>query len=185
MFPAMDACARWIREKSATSLNPSRVQTSLVQLSEQWSANARPLVEVVEQFPLGEGALLHLLAVSSICASRLTCHPETLLWLSQPEVCLASRGAAEMIAELHRFAGDSPTSAKFARLRFWKGREMTRVALRELAAVAPLEETTGELSQIAEICIRRVFERWHAELRQPHGSPQADLAILATGKLGG
>src|SRR5205809_6477049 len=115
----MDACARWIRERSATSLNPSQVQTSLVQLSEQWPASARPLIEVVEQFPLGEAALLHLLAVSSICASRLTRNPETLLWLSQPEVCLASRDAAEMVAELHALAGDSPSSAKFARLRVW------------------------------------------------------------------
>jgi glutamate-ammonia-ligase adenylyltransferase len=181
----MNACARWIREKSATSLNPSQVQTSLVQLSEQWPASAQPLIEVVEQFPLGEAALLHLLAVSSICATRLTRNPETLLWLSQPEVSLASRDPAEMLAELHALAGDSATSTKFAGLRFWKGREMTRVALRELAGVAPLEETTGELSQIAEICIRRVFDHWDAELRQRHGSPKADFAILALGKLGG
>src|ERR1041385_1670660 len=185
MFLAMDAYARWIREKSATSLNSSQVQTSLIQLSEQWPANAQPLVELIEQFPLGEATLLHLLAVSSICASRLTQNPETLLWLSQPEVCLGSRSPAEMVAELHALAGDSASSAKFARLRFWKGREMTRVALRELGGVAPLEETTGELSQIAEICIRRVFDYWNAELRQRHGSPKADFAILALGKLGG
>src|SRR6266478_2476973 len=185
MFPAMDACARWIRERSATSLNPSQVQTSLVQLSEQWPASAQSLIEVVEQFPLGEAALLHLFAVSSICAARLTRNPETLLWLSQPKICLASRGSAEMIAELHDLAGDSATSTKFAGLRFWKGREMTRVALRELAGVAPLEETTGELSQIAEISIRRVFNHWDTELRHRHGSPRADFAILALGKLGG
>lgn len=185
MFPAMDACARWIREKSATSLNPSQVQTSLVQLSEQWPASAQPLVEMVEHFPLGEAALLHLLAVSSICATRLTRNLETLVWLSQPEVSLAPRDPAEMLAELHALAGDSATSTKFAGLRFWKGREMTRVALRELAGVAPLEETTGELSYIAEICIRRVFNHWDTELRQRHGSPKADFAILALGKLGG
>src|SRR5947207_9642302 len=185
MFPAMDACARWIRQDSATSSNPSHVQTSLVQLSEHWPASAQSLTEVVEQFPRGEAALLHLLAVSSICAARLTRNPETLLWLSQPKICLASRGSAEMIAELHDLAGDSATSTKFAGLRFWKGREMTRVALRELAGVAPLEETTGELSQIAEICIRRVFNHWDTELRHRHGSPKAEFAILALGKLGG
>src|SRR6266446_4508160 len=185
MFLAMDACARWIRERSAASLNPSQVQTTLVQLNEQWPANAMSIAEVVQQFPLGEAALLHLLAVSSICATRLARNPETLLWLSQPEVCLASRNPAEMVAELHALAGDSATSTKFAGLRFWKGREMTRVALRELAGVAPLEETTGELSQIAEICIRRVFNHWDTELRHRHGSPRADFAILALGKLGG
>src|SRR5437667_2650785 len=185
MFLAMDACARWIRERSAASLNPSQVQTSLVQLSEQWPASAQSLIEVVEQFPLGEAALLHLFAVSSICAARLTRKPEPLLWLSQPKICLASRGSAEMIAELHELAGDSATSTKFAGLRFWKGREMRRVALRELAGIAPLEETTGELSQIAEICLRGVFEFWGADLRQRYGSPKAEFAILALGKLGG
>src|SRR5205809_2353624 len=185
MFPAMDVCARWIRERSAASLNPSQVQTSLVQLNEQWPASAQSLIEVVEQFPLGETALLHLLAVSSICATRLTRNPETLLWFAEPEVCLASRGRAEMLAELHALASDSGIDNNFGTLRFWKGREMTRVAVRELAAVAPLEETTGELSQIAEICLCRVFEFWDAELRQRYSSPKAEFAILALGKLGG
>src|SRR5438093_12947194 len=126
--------------------------------------------------------MLHLLAVSSICATRLTQNPEALLWLSQPKVCLAARGYTEMLSELHALAGDSIAKQDFAALRFWKGREVSRVALRELANVAPLEETTGELSQIAEICIRRVFEHWNAELRQRHGSPTAEFAILALGK---
>ena len=185
MFRAMEGRNGWIRQKAASSLNPSQVETTLIQLSERWPANGQPLADVIEQFPLGEAALLHLLAVSSICATRLTQNPETLLWLSQPEVCLSSRGYAEMLGELHALAGDAVANQDFAALRFWKGREMTRVALRELANVAPLEETTGELSQIAEICIRRVFERWDTELRQRHGSATAEFAILALGKLGG
>src|SRR6266850_2253639 len=185
MFCAMEHRAGWIREKAATSLNPSQVETTLVQLKEQWPANAMSLAEVVQQFPLGEAALLHLLAISSICAARLTRNPETLLWLAQPEVCLASRGRTEMLAEVHALTSDSEVDNNFGALRFWKGREMTRVAVRELAAVAPLEETTGELSQIAEICLRRVFEFWDAELRQRYGPPEAEFAILALGKLGG
>ena len=181
----MDDRAGWIRQKAATSLNPSQVETTLVQLNEQWPACAIPLAELVEQFPLGEAALLHLLAVSSICATRFTRDPETLLWLAQPEVCLASRGPMEMLAELHALAGVSASGNGFGGLRFWKGREMTRVAVRELAAVAPLEETTGELSQIAEICLRRVFVFWDTELRQRYGSPKAEFAIVALGKLGG
>ena len=185
MFRAMDEDKRWIREKAAASLNPPQVETTLVQLSERWPATAQSLDDVVEQFPLGEPALLHLLAVSSICATRLTRNPETLLWLARPEVCLASRGYAEMFSELHALADDSISNRNFAALRFWKGREMTRVALRELANIAPLEETTGELSQIAEICIHGVFEHWDAEFRRRHGSPKAEFAILALGKLGG
>src|SRR5213083_143538 len=90
-----------------------------------------------------------------------------------------------MFGELRILAGDSIAQQDFAVLRVWKGREMTRVALRELANIAPLEETTGELSQIAEICIHGVFEHWDAEFRRRHGSPKAEFAILALGKLGG
>src|ERR1051325_1056424 len=168
MFCPMDRTG-WIREKAATSLNPTRVETTLVQLNEQWPANAMPLPEVVEQFPLGEAALLHLLAVSSICAARLTRNPETLLWLPRPEVGPPSRDHVEMLAELRALAGDCASDNSFGALRFWKGREMARVAVRELAAVAPLEETTGELSQIAEISLRRVFQFWDVELRQRYG----------------
>src|SRR5205823_253544 len=185
MFRVMAGGTDWTREKGAASLNPSQVGTTLVQLSERWPAKARPLRHLIEQFALGEAALLHLLAVSSICATRLTRNPEILLWLCQPEVCLASRRYAEMFSELRALAGDSIAKRDFTTLRFWKGREMTRVALRELANVAPLEETTGELSQIAEICIRRVFDHWNAEFRKRYGSPSAQFAILALGKLGG
>ena len=107
----------WIRQKAASSLNPSQVETTLIQLSERWPANGQPLADVIEQFPLGEAALLHLLAVSSICATRLTQNPETLLWLSQPEVCLSSRGYAEMLGELHALAGlrwSQPASIRLA-----------------------------------------------------------------------
>ena len=185
MLCAMGRSNRWIREKAAVSLNRPQVETALIQLGKNWPMTAPQLAALIEQFPLGEAAVLHLLAASSICATRLTQNPETLLWLFQPEVCLTSRGYTEMLSELHALAGDAVTKQDFAPLRFWKSREMTRVALRELANVAPLEETTGELSQIAEICIRRVFEHWNAELRQRYGSPKAEFAILALGKLGG
>src|SRR5438874_2068339 len=175
----------WTREKAAASINPAQVETALIHLSEHWPETAQSLIDVVEQFPLGEAALIHLLAVSSICAARLTHDPDSLLWLCQPQVCGAPRGYAEMLGYLHRSAGNSIADQGFSALRFWKDREMTRIAVRELANVASLEETTGELSQVAEICIRNVFEHWNTELRQQYGSPKAEFAILALGKLGG
>src|SRR6266542_1949230 len=185
MFCTMVRSDHWIREKAAASINPAQVETVLIQLGEHWPETAQPLADVVEQFPLGEAALLHLLAVSSICAARLTQDPDVLLWLCQPQICRAPRGYAEMVGYLQRSAGNSIADQGFSALRLWKGREMTRIAVRELANVASLEETTGELSQVAEICIRNVFEHWNTELRQQYGSPKAEFAILALGKLGG
>ena len=179
----MDGGARWIREKAAASLNPSQVESTLLSLNANWPADALSLVDLIKNFPLGEKALLDLLAVSSACATRFMRHPEILLWLQQPEVSLSPRERAEMVSDL---PPPEPLAAdNFAALRSWKNREMTRIALREVADVAPLEETTAELSNVAEICIRRVFDHWNAQLRQRYGSPSAEFAILAMGKLGG
>jgi len=124
MFRAMDRGDRWIREKAAASLNPPQVETTLVRLGERWPANAPSLVDVVEEFPLGEAALLHLLAISSSCAARFVRNPETLLWLHRPETCLASRDYGEMFNDLLTLGGDSISAENFGALRFWKGREM-------------------------------------------------------------
>lgn len=140
---------------------------------------------MVERFPLGEGALLHLLAASSICCTRLTVEPEILTWLAHPDVCAAARGRGRMLADLRRSAGESISAQNFRALRAWKGREMLRIAVREVADVASLEETTAELSQVAEICVTEVLEHWDKEMRQRLGSPAAEFTVLAMGKLGG
>src|SRR6266700_2771120 len=177
--------ASWIKKKSADSLHPAQVETTLIQLNEAWPDAAAPLPEAIENFPLGEAAVLHLFSVSSICATRIVQNPELLLWLSQPEICLQGRDVAEMAVELHRAPQNDVAANKFRILRHWKNREMTRIALRELANAAALEETTSELSQLAEICVREVFAHWNTKFRESFGSPGADFAILALGKLGG
>ena len=175
----------WIKKKSADSLHPAQVQNTLERLAENWPADAPPLRDLLERFPLGEGALLHLLSVSSICAARLVRHPEILLWISDPEICSAPRSHRAMLTDLQRAAEGSTFSGSFGALRFWKGREMLRIALREVAEAAPLEETTLELSQLAEICLREVYTYWDCDLRSRRGGPDAQFAILGLGKLGG
>jgi glutamate-ammonia-ligase adenylyltransferase len=175
----------WIHEKAADSLHPSQVERALSQLNENWPATAPPIVDLIKNFPLGEPALLHLLAMSSICASRLARNPETLLWLSEPDVCSTYRGYGQMRRDLHALTDQSIAENNFGALRFWKGREMVRIALRELADAASLEETTAELSQLAAICLTEVFEHWDSDFRQRYGSPEAEFAMLALGKLGG
>ena len=177
----------WIKKKSAGTLHPAQVQNTLERIAETWPADAPPLPlrALLEHFPLGEDALLHLLSVSSICAARLVRHPEILLWLAQPEICSGPRSHRAMLTDLQRVGEGSTFSGKFEALRFWKGREMLRIALREVAEAAPLEETTQELSTLAEICVRDVYTYWDSELRSRRGGPDTQFAILGLGKLGG
>jgi glutamate-ammonia-ligase adenylyltransferase len=181
----MTPVSAWIQTKAAGTLNPAQVENTLEQICRSWPGDAPPLPDLIGQFPLGEASLLHLISVSSICATRLVRHPEILLWLRRPEICSAPRAYGEMLADLHATESDSISAENFRALRFWKGREMLRIALREVAEVAPLEETTLELSLLAEICLREVYQHWQAELRSRRGGPETEFAILGLGKLGG
>jgi len=156
----------------------------LQRIAKNWPTAGPALAEVLQEFPLGEQALLDLLAISSICAARLAHDPEILFWLRAPEICAAPRRANEMLAALPPV--ESISADNFRALRLWKGREMVRIALREVANVAPLEETTQELSELAEICLRQVYQHWNAQLRRRSGGgPATEFAILGLGKLGG
>src|SRR5256886_3428914 len=137
----MEAAA-WIKEKAAVSLHPAQVETTLIQLNAAWPPTAAPLPDTIENFPLGAESLLRLLALSSICAGRIAQNPDLLIWLGQPEICSQARDQVDMASELHRIAEDIVAAGNFRALRRWKNKEMTRIALRELANAAALAETT-------------------------------------------
>ena len=93
--------ASWIKKKSALSFNPAQVEATLVQLSELWPSTASPLSEFVEKFPLGQAALLHILALSSVCAARVIRDPELLIWsctegLKSPQTIFAHFGGGKI-----------------------------------------------------------------------------------------
>ncbi|HYW03251.1 MAG TPA: bifunctional [glutamate--ammonia ligase]-adenylyl-L-tyrosine phosphorylase/[glutamate--ammonia-ligase] adenylyltransferase [Gammaproteobacteria bacterium] len=98
--------------------------------------------------------------------------------------------------ELHRRveravgAPDGADTLKRA-LREVRNRELVRIAWRDLARGAPLEETLEELSALAEACIAVALDVVEADLRRRWGTPRgADgeaqrLVVLGMGKLGG
>ncbi|HEY1582475.1 MAG TPA: bifunctional [glutamate--ammonia ligase]-adenylyl-L-tyrosine phosphorylase/[glutamate--ammonia-ligase] adenylyltransferase [Chthoniobacterales bacterium] len=168
------------------SIRPAQVERVLAALAANWAPEGSPLDQVISGFPLGREALFHLLSVSSICGARLVQHPAMLFWLANPENSADRRGFGRMLTDLHNLAGRKSIAAEnFRLLRFWKNREMVRIALREVAGVAPFEETIVELSQLADICLTKVYEHWHNDLRQRWGAPESPFAIIGVGKLGG
>ena len=177
--------ANWIKAKAAGTLDPGQVERTLTRIGEQWPEDAPNLVELLENFPLGLEQLLKLISVSSICAARLVSYPAILPWLAHPDVCASTRTRRRMLADLHRVAATTLAEENFRELRLWKGREMLRIALREVADVTPLEQTTAELSQLAEICVAKVLGHCEAELRRRLATPTAQFAVLGLGKLGG
>src|SRR3954469_6354085 len=185
MFAGMRDRDAWIKEAAKDSIDPARAETALLRLAQVWPDKSTPLNEAIAGFPLGQENLIHLLAVSDVSALRLQTDPEILLWLSRREIVMAPRGYSEMLRDLGPATDESLAANNFRSLRLWKAREMVRIAARETADAARLEQTTAELSQIAEICIGAVYDYWNNDLRTRLGSPKSEFGILALGKLGG
>src|SRR5438067_285059 len=177
----------WIETKAAASLEPERVRLALTSLGAAWPSDFPPLRAIVEDFPTGEKSLLALFAASPISAEKLANDPAALLWLAHPEICAADRGPRRMRRDLDDEKQKSPPGfdPNFRALRRIKNREMLRIALRDVARVSPLEQTTLELSHVAELCLKEVYDGWLAEYSRRWGRPKTEFAVLGMGKFGG
>ncbi|MEY2853890.1 MAG: hypothetical protein RL030_1022, partial [Pseudomonadota bacterium] len=95
-----------------------------------------------------------------------------------------------LLAELeHREADAAVEEATYgARLRVLRRREMVRIAWRELAGLASVEQTLHETSAFAEAVIDAATHYAGVRLALRHGAPggpDAGLVVLGMGKLGG
>jgi glutamate-ammonia-ligase adenylyltransferase len=76
-------------------------------------------------------------------------------------------------------------------LRRFRNREMLCLTWREIAGVATLEETLGDLTLLAELCLEAAVTHHHAALAERFGTPRGEdgaeqsLVVLGLGKLGG
>ena len=89
-------------------------------------------------------------------------------------------------------APDASPEDLHARLRRYKRREYLRIGARDLVGLAPVEETTAELSTLADFTLdtayrfcRASLERRHGQVRMPGASRRNRFVILGMGKLGG
>jgi len=106
-----------------------------------------------------------------------------------------SRTRAELLAALRRSAPDSVDLPGLMKvLRCFKRFEVLRIAARDLNGLAPLEEVTRELSDLASVTLQVAYETCHRLLVQEYGIPlketqdgprPAVMTILGMGKLGG
>jgi len=106
---------------------------------------------------------------------------------------LFARAADDWIAQdiAARVSGDSEAELMESLRRFRK-RHMVRIAWRDIAGCADLDETLRDLSTLADVCVEFVCKRMHAMLTARYGTPRGaesrepqSLMILGMGKLGG
>jgi glutamate-ammonia-ligase adenylyltransferase len=73
-----------------------------------------------------------------------------------------------------------------AALRELRARVLLRVAVRDLAGLAPLDEVVASVSDLAEVALAAAHRHARAALESVHGAPAGgDLLVVGMGKLGG
>jgi glutamate-ammonia-ligase adenylyltransferase len=106
-----------------------------------------------------------------------------------------SRSAGEMLAAAEALVDDSTDFHSLQKLlRRFKRAEILRIASRDLNALAPLEEVTDELTNLAtatlqvacKVCRRCLIRENGSPLMQTeNGLREAEMTVLGMGKLGG
>lgn len=138
-------------------------------------------------------AVLHRVwTCSDFVAQSCIREPHLLHDLLQSGDLLRGYPAQEYACGLERaLAAVGDEAALEEALRRCRRREMVRIAWRDLAGWAPLDETLHELSALAEACIDAALRQLHAWQVQDCGTPRDTagaaqaLVVIAMGKLGG
>jgi glutamate-ammonia-ligase adenylyltransferase len=136
--------------------------------------------------------LITVFAHSEALAQTLTRNATHLHFFLAPQVLEKPRGKAWLAAELTRLL--LPTrqpSQKYDVIRRFRRRETLRIGTRDLVGRATVEETTLELSNLADVCLQAVFEialeslRGACKLKGDAVVGSGHFSVIGMGKLGG
>jgi len=180
---------KWVRDAA----DPARVKRFLDSLSE---TEAGPQLRKFS----GEQrrVVVTVLAGSEALGELLVAHPELLTTLEIERLKFSRRAQGfqrEAETRLHPKLAALDYAGALEELRRFKQREMLRIAARDLARLGDVVEITRELSDMAEACLKAVWDIAWRQLAEKSGQPyHQDAAgrwqpsagsVLGMGKLGG
>jgi glutamate-ammonia-ligase adenylyltransferase len=139
--------------------------------------------------------LAALLSGSQAALEVLLAHPEWLAPLLDPGSLLYPRREQGLRREAEQLLKREEYDAALGRLRQFKQREMLRIAARDLARLGNVFEITGELSDLADVCLQAVHRLCQQQLIRRFGRPfhldtqehwrETKFCVIGLGKLGG
>ncbi|MHB8668004.1 MAG: bifunctional [glutamate--ammonia ligase]-adenylyl-L-tyrosine phosphorylase/[glutamate--ammonia-ligase] adenylyltransferase [Burkholderiales bacterium] len=183
----MSGSARQIFDAALAAIpEPLRGQASI-----HWSELAPHLADL----PTGKWleTLPRVFGASEFVARSCAQHPTVLRELIESGDLFRACAEGEMTPRLTRALANAADETELkTRLRVLRRREMVRIAWRDLAGWADLEESMATLSQFADACLDGALAKLHVWAVAKHGEPRAAsgatpprLVVLALGKLGG
>ncbi len=137
--------------------------------------------------------LARVWACSEFVARACTREPALLTELIASGDLQARQGAGTLGRRVARTLREATDEAELKRrLRMLRRRELVRIAWRDLAGWAELDEVLAELSEFADACIEHALAWLHRQACERHGEPIGEesgapvgLVVLGLGKLGG
>ena len=162
------------------------VDKALEQLRENDALQNAPVqAEVLEP-------LTRVLACSPFAVRSFTRKPEILADLLAGDRLARPMGAGELLQLAEAALKDCRQEVSFLReLRWYRHREMCRILWRDLNDSSTIEESLGELTELANACILSALEFARTNVAARHGMPYAgpdepsEMAVVGMGKLGG
>ncbi len=153
--------------------------------------NASILYRYLAAAPDRLDLLVTIFAHSQALADTLTRDAKFFHFLIAPQALARPREKVWLAAELTRLlAGWRAAEDRYNVVRHFRRREMLRIGARDLMGLAPVEETTQELSNLADVCLQAVYavavetlaERWKLAASD---RARCGFAVIGMGKLGG
>jgi glutamate-ammonia-ligase adenylyltransferase len=142
--------------------------------------------------------LAALFCGSPVMTRQLAAHPDWMAILEPGRLRFPRRDQGlrtEVNEILTPFLDEGDKAGALDGLRQFKQREMLRIAARDLGRLGDVAEITLEISNVADVCLERVWEICRAAAVERHGQPWHEspegtwqptrACVLGMGKLGG
>ena len=130
--------------------------------------------------------LVKVFAHSQALSDTLARNAAYFHFLIAPATLKAPRPKTWLTAELHRLLlPERQAKNKYDVIRHFRRREMLRIGVRDLTGLAPVEETTLELSNLADVCLQAVYAIAFEKLCRELKTSGVRFAVIGMGKLGG
>ncbi|MGE4545173.1 MAG: bifunctional [glutamate--ammonia ligase]-adenylyl-L-tyrosine phosphorylase/[glutamate--ammonia-ligase] adenylyltransferase [Pedobacter sp.] len=184
----------YLAQQALGTADPDQALNGLERLAGMLSPDDRQALFLSTE---GCRSLLIVLGASTFLTNILCRRPALCRPLFVDGGLLRNKHTDCMLDDLHRLPVSPKNFPELQKeLRLYKQQEILRIAGRDLGGLAPLEEVTAELSDLAAACLQRAFEVCSELLQADHGLPlitdaegqpgsMAEFVVLAMGKFGG
>ncbi|MDH5184738.1 MAG: bifunctional [glutamate--ammonia ligase]-adenylyl-L-tyrosine phosphorylase/[glutamate--ammonia-ligase] adenylyltransferase [Gammaproteobacteria bacterium] len=167
---------------------PSELQTRIEKIREELSPE---FIHACRQSSLVSESLERVLACSEFISQTCQRQPQQIIDLLQCGDLFEPYSAEQMTQALSEILlSVEDENALHQRLRLFRRREMVRIAWRDIAGWAELNETLQDLSALADACVDLSLEKLHQWQCHDIGTPcneageAQQMVVLGMGKLG-